>query len=171
METNPRTNADVWVLPLDDDKPGTPRALLNLDFAETHPQVSPDGRWITYTSNESGRTEVYVRDFPSASNPRKLSTAGGADARWRGDSREIFYIAADGKMMAVSLKVEGGPTGSLTAGAPQVLFSPPLPGRYLEGALPYDVSPDGRRFLFVASTSTDAVLTLNASVNWVRERR
>jgi eukaryotic-like serine/threonine-protein kinase len=168
METNPRTHADVWLLPLDDDKPGTPRALLNLEFAETHPQVSPDGRWITYTSDESGRNEVYIRDFPSAANPRKLSTAGGAEARWRGDSREIFYIA-DGKMMAVPLK--DGPTGSLMAGAPQVLFSPPLPGRYLEGALPYDVTPDGRRFLFVASTSADVVPTLNVSVNWVRERR
>ena len=171
IETNPRTNADVWVLPLEDGKPGTPRALLNLDFAETHPQISPDGRWISYTSNESGQNEVYVREFPSAANPRKVSTAGGADARWRGDSKELFYLAADGKMMAVPLKADVGPTGTLTAGAPQALFSPPRPGRYLEGARPYDVTPDARRYLFAASTSTDVVPTLNVSVDWVRERR
>jgi hypothetical protein len=114
---------------------------------------------------------VYVRDFPNAANPRKLSTAGGADARWRGDSREIFYLAADGKMMAVSVKMESGPTGSLSAGAPQVLFSPPLPGRLFPHTPLYDVTPDGRRFLFAASTSADVVPTLNVSVNWVRERR
>jgi Tol biopolymer transport system component len=170
MELTPNENTDVWLLPIDDDQPRTPRALLNSDFSETHPQVSPDGHWITYTSNESGQNEVYLRDFPSGANPRKLSTGGGGDARWRGDSREIFYLAADGKMMAVSVNMEGGPTGSLTAGAPQVLFSPPPPGRYITHSLPYDVTPDGRRFLFAASTNADVVPTLNVSVNWVRSQ-
>jgi Tol biopolymer transport system component len=171
MVLTPDENTDVWLLPLDNDQPRPPRAVLNSDFSETHPQVSPDGHWITYTSNESGQNEVYLREFPSAANPRKLSTAGGGDARWRGDSREIFYLAADGKMMAVSLKTEGGPAGSLMAGAPQVLFSPPPPGRYILHSLPYDVTPDGRRFLFAASTNSDAVPTLNVSVNWVQARR
>jgi eukaryotic-like serine/threonine-protein kinase len=146
--TNPKTSKrDLWVLPLEGEK--TPFPLLSAEFNHRNGQLSRDDRWIAYTSDESGRDEVYVRTFspePSgaASEEGKwlISTAGGSEPRWRGDGNELYYLAPDRKLMAVQLAINGG----LVAGLPKALFQAPQ----ITSTFPYawDVTPDGKRFLF-----------------------
>ena len=93
---------DLWVLPV--DPPGEPIPFARTEFAEVAPEFSPDGRWIAYTSDESGRPEVYVSPFRDPAAKTQISTGGGGMARWGGDGRELFYIALDERMMAVPLE-------------------------------------------------------------------
>jgi eukaryotic-like serine/threonine-protein kinase len=129
-------------------------------------QLSPDSRWMAYTSDESGKREVYVRAFPGGEGKRKISTAGGGQPRWRADGREIFYVAGDGKMTAVSVKSVQG--SSFDPGLPEPLFdshvgSPSTELTYFQ----YDVTADGERFLVVTTglvASSSPPLTV--VVNW-----
>jgi len=149
---------DVWVLDLGGDR--TPRALLDMAFNEYFPAISPTGRWLAYSSDESGRYEVYVRAFPDMSSKRLVSRVGGTEPVWAPSGRELFYRAGD-KMMAVP--VETDPT--FTAGTPELLFA----GRYHSpnlglGGRSYDVHPDGERFVMVqppVEGSTHLVVVLN----------
>jgi Tol biopolymer transport system component len=96
---------DLWVLPLFGER--KPFAFLKTEFNETHGHISPNGRWMAYTSDESGAPEVYVRSFDERSRGKwKISTNGGAQPQWRRDGKELFYLAADGHMMAVSIDRE-----------------------------------------------------------------
>jgi Tol biopolymer transport system component len=84
-----------------------PVQITQTEFNETQAQFSPDGRWISYVSNESGRNEIYVRPFPASPEQGgkiKLSEGGGTSARWRRDGKELFYIASDTKMMAIDVR-------------------------------------------------------------------
>ena len=117
-------------------------------------QFSPDGKWVAYASNESGRWEVYVTSFPEAHGKWQVSSGGGEQPRWRGDGKELFYLSADGKLMAMAVK-EGA---NFDAGAPEVLFQTnarePLA---TSEQVVYDVSKDGQRFLintYVKNTDT-----------------
>jgi Tol biopolymer transport system component len=125
----------------------TPVPFAETPFNEAQARLSPDGHWVAYTSNESGRDEIYVQSFPTAGRKRQVSIDGGAMPRWRGDGRELFYAAANQQMMAVP--VSGGE--SPTFGAPVQLFRTRLVVAGSESTgLPtmYDVTPDGQRFLF-----------------------
>ena len=77
--------------------------FLKTEFDERHGQFSPDGRWVAYRSSESGRFEIYVRPFPGPGGQWQISTAGGIAPRWRPDGKELYYIAPDGKLMAVPI--------------------------------------------------------------------
>src|SRR6185436_7255156 len=103
MEQDPKTKWDLWSLPVGEaGKPsGKPMPFLHSEFNEFQGQLSPDSRWMAYTSDVSGQPEVYVQPFPSADNELRISTAGGSQPRWRGDGKELFYLAADGKQIAV----------------------------------------------------------------------
>ena len=157
---------DLWVLPLDVPA-GTakPIPFLVTSADETFGQYSPDGKWIAYSSDESGRREVYVQGFAPDRTPAaavgkwQLSTAGGDKPRWRHDGRELFYIAPGGKMMAVPLK-----TG-LSSFVPGIAV--PLFDIKATGFFPYGVSPDGR-FLIDAVTDnqTSAPTPITIVVNW-----
>src|SRR5262249_40575061 len=94
----------LWLLPLSGDR--TPVSLLDRPFVETSGQVSPDGRWLAYVSNETGTGDVYVRAFPRGTRAWKVSTDGGQVPRWRADGRELFYLSqqTNGKMMSVDVK-------------------------------------------------------------------
>jgi serine/threonine-protein kinase len=121
-----------------------PRPLVQTPFEETNPEISPDGRWLAYQSNNSGRFEVYVRPFPDAAAGQWLiSTDGGIHPLWSRDGRELFYRAPDGGMMRVPLER----SASWAAGTPVKLFDG---GAYMLGpARAYDVSRDGQRFLMI----------------------
>jgi eukaryotic-like serine/threonine-protein kinase len=81
-----------------------PFPFLQTEFSEEHPQFSPDGRWLTYTSNESGRPEIYIQSFPPSGGKWRVSTHGGAHPRWRGDGKELFYLDLRGKkLLAVAV--------------------------------------------------------------------
>ena len=98
---DPKMRADIWLLPLSGNR--QPAPFLQTSFHEYHARISPDGRWMAYVSNESGRDEVYVTRFPRAAGKWPVSSNGGNSPVWRRDSRELFYHAHDGQLMAVSV--------------------------------------------------------------------
>jgi hypothetical protein len=126
-------------------------------------QFSPDGRWLAYASNESGRWEVYVTSFPAAQGKWQVSTEGGEQPKWRGDGKELFYLSADGKIMAASIA-----TGStFEPGAPSVLFPVALaPLVAMSDQFSYDVTEDGQRFLINAPVKQAERAPISALLNW-----
>jgi serine/threonine-protein kinase len=146
-----------------------PELLLQTPFDETNPDLSPDGRWLAYQSNESGRTEIYVRPYPDLNAGRwQISTAGGARPLWNPNGRELFYYLAPGTLMSVP--VELGTT--FKAGTPQVIFQ----GQYAipQAGRQYSVSPDGRRFLMIklpAATGDAPPPQIIVVQNWFEELR
>src|SRR5262249_21779176 len=98
---DPTTNLELWALPA---AGGNPTPFIKTTFGVSHGQFSPDGRWVAYSSNESGKTEIYVAPFPGPGGNWKVSSAGGSEPRWRRDGKELFYLAPDGKLMAVDLR-------------------------------------------------------------------
>jgi Tol biopolymer transport system component/predicted Ser/Thr protein kinase len=121
-------------------------------------RFSPDGRWIAYASNQSGRFDVYVRPFPSGAGTWQVSTAGGGFPVWRRDGKELFFVSLDSKLIAVSVEADA----KFHAGAPVALF----PVRTAGGSTNYDVSPDGQRFLFNSPASDVASPPLDLFVRW-----
>jgi len=164
IEVNPETGFDLWVMSVKDHNP-TP--FLGTRFNESVPRFSPDGHWLTYLSNESGRNEIYVRPFPGPGAKVQISIDGGTEPCWNPNGRELFYRNGD-KMMAVGITLQ--PT--LTAGKPRVLFERPL---LLSPATTpnYDVSHDGQRFLMVkaAGAAETAPAQINVVFNWFEELR
>jgi serine/threonine protein kinase/Tol biopolymer transport system component len=139
-EVGHETAHDLWLLPLTGDRKPVPYLVTRFD--ERSARFSPDGKWIAYESNESGRFEIYVQTFPASGVKYQISSLGGTDAQWRRDGKEVFYISADKKLMAVPVKL--GPT--LEAGAPQALFPVPETRTVLK-SFAYEPSVDGQRFL------------------------
>ena len=160
------SNLDIGILSLEGDR--TRKTLLdNKAHAEMQPKISPDGRWMAYASNESGKDEIYVRPFPEVEKGRWLVSPGGGDsALWSPDGRELFY-RKDDAIMAVP--VETGPT--FQAGKPQILFR----GVYVDltgtEGHPWDISPDGKRFLMIRDPDRPADLRpkINIVANWFEE--
>ncbi len=148
--------------------------LVRTAFAEISPQVSPDGRWMAYASNESGRSEVYVRPFPQVNSGRwQVSTGGGIKPVWARSGRELFYLDGSNQLISAPVQTMGG---TFVAGNPTKL----LEGRYFVGApqvQPYDVSPDGQRFLMIKESAASeqtpnaAPASLVVVLNWVEELR
>ncbi|MDO8631101.1 MAG: hypothetical protein Q7R41_11475, partial [Phycisphaerales bacterium] len=158
-ELNPSTSGDAWVLPMDGDR----KSRLFLKNAR-QPHFSSDGRWIAYESDESGRTEIYVRPFQGSGAKTQVSTDGGAEPVWSRDGRELFYINGD-KTMAVDIQA----SPAFSAGTPHALFA----GRYLpspNGVSGYDISPDGKRFLKVQPMNPEqAGSQINIVIDWFEE--
>jgi hypothetical protein len=143
-------------LPLSGDR--KPSTLLKAEFPISLPRVSSDGRWIAFDSRESGQEEVYVAAFPSFRDKRQVSNAGGSDAHWRKDGKELFYLGLDGKMMAV--EVRGGATAE--AKTPKTLFQTTV--QFDPYNDHYAVSGDGKRFVFgehVGEGSKSVIVVLN----------
>jgi serine/threonine-protein kinase len=162
-EKNPEAVYGIMVLSLE-GKPAT-RPLVRTQFNEANPTISPDGRWIAYQWDESGRWEVLVRPFPDVDSGRwQISTNGGSKPVWAPNGKELFYRNGD-KMMAVSVETES----SFNHGNPKVLFE----RHYFmprAGARHYDISPDGQRFLMIKESEKQAPLTeLIVVENWFEE--
>ena len=139
----PDTN--IWILPMPTgDRKPVPFAQSR--FNETNPQFSNDGRFLAYVSNESGALEVYVQPFPATGNKWQVSTNGGVEPKWRADGRELYYVAADGKMMAVPLTASGS---TLDIGAPAPLFQTTRAATGTSTAH-FAVTADGQRFMIGA---------------------
>jgi hypothetical protein len=164
-EFDPKTKGDIWLLPMDGSVAGKPLPFLRSKFNEIFGQLSPDSHWMAYTSDESGQREVYVRTFPAGERQSRISIAGGAQPRWRGDGKELFFIAADGKLMAVTVKAVSGTKPSFEAGAPQPLFEALLAHAPGDNLFQYDVTTDGKRFLLSTIAGASAP-QLNVVVNW-----
>jgi hypothetical protein len=157
---------DLWALRLGSQEPPFP--WLRTSAEELHAQFSPGaqaGKWVVYTSDESGIEQVYVRAFrgkPSSEAKWQVSANGGRFARWRGDGSEIVYLAADGKLMSVAIRFG---SDSIEVGPTRRLFDPQLPQtpfpRY-----PYDLTRDGQRFLCVSAGRQPPPGSLNMVLNW-----
>jgi Tol biopolymer transport system component len=126
-------------------------------------QFSPDGKWVAYASNETGKWEIYVTSFPDARGKWQVSTSGGEQPRWRGDGKELFYVASDGKMMATTVK-----TGSnFDAGTPVALFQSGVrPAISSNDTFDYDVSRDGQRFLAISPAPQGGPQPISVIMNW-----
>jgi eukaryotic-like serine/threonine-protein kinase len=150
-QTDSKTGDDVMQLELNGSRPVTP--LVQSSFAERNGVVSPDGRWLAYEANDSGREEVFVRPFPDVNSGRwPVSTAGGIRPLWAPSGQELIYVAPTGALMSVRL--ERGP--SWAASTPTLLvkegYSTVPGGAY---GRTYDISPDGQRFLMIKDGGTD----------------
>jgi serine/threonine protein kinase len=155
-------SGDIWVLRMEGAP--TPSPVAQSGFDERDGQFSPDGKWIAFQSNESGRWEIYVQPFPGPGGKKQISNNGGAQVRWRADGQELFYIALDGRFMAVPIQF--GPAAvTVEAGAPVPLFVTRIGGALQVAIRPqYVVSPDGQRLLMntiVEEPTTPITLLLN----------
>jgi Tol biopolymer transport system component len=162
-----KTRFDLWVLPMTGSR--QPAAYLSTPFHEGRGQFSPEGKWVAYTSDESGANEVYVQSFPpGGAKWWRVSSKGGDWVRWRRDGREMFYIAADRRVMSVTVR---GISSSLEFGTPQALFMIPVAVATSGNLAPYtyDVMPDGQRFLAAAPVADAASPTMTVIVNWQAE--
>ena len=162
-----KTGSDLWALPLTGDR--KPFAVVQTTFDEMQGQFSPDGRWLAYASNESGRFEVYVRPFPDAGGKWQISTGGGTQPRWGRNGQELLYVAPDARLMAAPIRVV---QGAIDAGTPVALF----PTRLATGSnivfagynstAQYAVAPDGR-FLMNVTTEDQVTSPITIVLNWV----
>ncbi len=152
-------HVDLAILPLFGDR--KPITLLRRTNNPGEARFSPDGRWIAYSTEEGGRYEVYVSTYPNPGGRWQISTAGGSQPRWRRDAKELFYLAADGKLMSVEIKSGA----SFEAGVPQFLFEPRLP-RVSGFFNLYDVSADGQKFLMTTPVGEGTSLPIDLIVNW-----
>jgi Tol biopolymer transport system component len=160
---DPKAGTDLWVLPMQGDRKPVP--VAGTEFEEREGQFSPDGRWIAYQSNETGRFEIYVQPFPGPGGRVQVSSEGGAQVRWRPDGRELFYIALDGRLMAVPISFDRNSTEA-RAGTPVPLFATRVGGAVQSNmVIQYAVSPDGRRFLMNTVTD-DATAPITMILNW-----
>jgi Tol biopolymer transport system component len=157
---------DIWVLPLDGAR--SPRPLLGNDFSEREGRFSPDGRWVAFSSDQSGEFEVYLRSLGDVPTQIRVSNDRGVEPKWRADGRELFYLTPDGRMMSVSLQQTDG---GLAVGAPEQLFdsqtafNAPAAGG-LSSRSGYDVTADGQRFLVIVTRPDVSVQSTYVIVNW-----
>src|SRR5215469_15005282 len=158
--------SEIQIYPFDGDH--KPYSLLNAAYANSDGQVSPDGHWIAFVTGQTGRSEVYVSNFPKPTGKWQISSTGGQTPRWRRDGKELFYATLDGILMAV--EVTPG-KNDFTVGASKPISQ--KPGSVRGGAFDaiYDVSPDGQRFAAarVKKGSLHAPLTLLS--NWTHALR
>jgi dipeptidyl aminopeptidase/acylaminoacyl peptidase len=134
------TLLDLWHVPVGG---GAGRPLLRTSFNEAQARLSSDGRWIAYMSDESGAQEVYVRRYPELDAPRRVSVGGGSQPQWRADQQELFYLAPDRSLMAVTAR----PAASEPFGVPRRLFRASIADSPSDARDSYAVMPDGRSFL------------------------
>jgi Tol biopolymer transport system component len=166
--TDPESNGDLWVVPMQGD--ATPSLFLKTPFREAHGAFSPDGRWVAYHSNESGRPEVYVRPFVPPGSPQPaaaaqpISTGGGTYPEWAPDGRELYYLNPAGAMMAASITVEGD---ALVPGVPEMLFPTRIArgGQDVQQGRQYDIAADGR-FLIHVELDDDVGSPITVVQNW-----
>jgi hypothetical protein len=158
--SDPKTKLDVWVLPLFGDL--KPFPYLHSEFNELDAKLSPDGEWIAYTCDESGRSEIYVQTFPKPEGKWQVSTSGGRLPVWSRDGKELFFISAAQKMMAVEVKSGSKPGARFEAGVPKPLFDTHLEVPFSPS---FDVSKDGR-FLLPTRTGQGSTSPITVIVNW-----
>jgi Tol biopolymer transport system component len=161
-EFGAQTGSDIWMLPVSGDdasggKPGKATLFLGSRFEETAAAFSPDGRWVAYETDESGRNEVYVSPFPEPKRRWQISSGGGSNPRWSAATKELFFIGADQRMMVATYSLQGD---AFQAEKPRRVSDTIVNG--------FDIHPDGQRLAVVvpqqsasSSTSGKVVLILN----------
>jgi Tol biopolymer transport system component len=161
------TGFDIWSLPMQGER--KPFRVVQSSFNERLAQLSPNGKWIAYESNESGQYEIYIQPFFGSERQAEtkviVSRSGGTQVRWRADGKALFYLALDGRLMSVPV-TEPAHGGDIEPGVPVPLFAARLGGVQPFPSYQYSVSADGRRFLLAAESDGSAVSTLAVILNW-----
>jgi Tol biopolymer transport system component len=150
---------DIWMAPTDG---GKPFEFLSSKFTEAQGKVSPDGRWIAYASDESGRFEIYVTQFPQKRGRWQISTTGGSQPWWRGDGKELFYLGPEQTLMSVAVR----PGDAFEAAAPTALFKANFPAVVPAYWANYLSTADGQRFLVSELVPEAAASPINVVLNW-----
>jgi Tol biopolymer transport system component len=155
------TGIDLWVLPLSGDH--KPFPIVQTPFEERDPKISPDGKWMAYRNNESGRMDVYITAFPGGGAKWQVSTNGGMNARWRGDGKELFFVDSADNLMAVDVNASGN---AAQLGVPHTLFE--VVGAQRQAG-PFDVTKDGKKFLINSGNTKEANEPVTLVLNWPAE--
>jgi eukaryotic-like serine/threonine-protein kinase len=167
MKNEPKSNTgwDIWALPMFGDKSGDgkPFSVVSTNFTDVVPVFSPDGKWLVYSNNETGRYEVYIQPFPNGAGRWQVSTAGGSNAVWRKDVKELFFQSLDQQIMAVDVHENGA---SLELGAPHALFKAATVNN---GNGPYTVSADGKKFVMNTVLPQSITEPLTLVTNWTAD--
>ena len=158
-----KTRLDLWILPMEGKR--TPFPYIQTQFNEDNAKFSPDGKFIAYSSDESGRYEVYVQTFPWSGSKWQISTGGGVQPSWRRDGKELFYISPERKVIAVDIKAD---SPIFEAGSIKTLFQTRLPD-YPGPRNYYDVSGDGQHFLMNSILNDANATPINVVVNWTAD--
>jgi Tol biopolymer transport system component/tRNA A-37 threonylcarbamoyl transferase component Bud32 len=165
-QVSPKRVTDLWTLPLAGER--KPSLYLQTSFNETHARFSPDGRFVAYTSNESGHDEVFVQTFPAGGGKWQISTDGGDQAQWRADGKELLFLGLDRKLRAVAVKAGHG----FEPGIQRVLFETRtnVPSGLASRAY-YAVAGDGQRFLVNAIVNEGGRIPITVVLNWAKDLR
>ncbi len=167
-QLNPTTNVDLFLLPLTGER--KPEPFLQTNFIEAQGRFSPNGRWVAYISNETGKFEVYVQNFPAKGDKIPISTGGGSQPKWRGDGRELFYYTPDRKLMAVEVNGEGS---EFKVGIAQPLFEIRVSGAGVDRGFPgsgyYTPARDGKRFLVAGTPESPERQQIAVVLNWTAD--
>ena len=159
--SNAKTGEDLWILPTFGDR--RPVAYLRTEYNEVQSRISPNGRWVAYSSDESGIFDVYLQSFPTPGAKQIVSIKGGAEPVWRKDGRELYYLAADRTLMAVEI----GDNGSTPrVGRPRALFRAPVSGPLNVYRSHYAATADGQRFVIDAVDAPGARESITVLANW-----
>ena len=159
----PGGNPDVSAVPLDGQGPA--RGIVGTRFSETGGRLSPDGRWLVYMSDESGRMEVYVRAYPGPGGRWQVSTDGGSEPQWRDDGQEIFY-RGEGETSLMAVPVESGT--AFRVGTPVKLFDAVLTRNEISRNR-YVATSDGQRFLLNLPLESNRIGVFDLVLNWTEE--
>ena len=161
---DPKRGFDVWAVPLEGDR--KPFPVVESEFNEGLSQFSPDGQWIAYQSDRTGRPEIYLRPFPGSGGDVRVSVDGGAQVRWAPSGRELFYVSTDNRLMAVPIRFGAGDM-PVEPGTPVALFRTILSSA--AGAMykqQYMVSPDGQSFVMHAAVGEADASPITIMQNW-----
>ena len=159
MEITGENRNRIWILPLTGDR--RPRPFLTASYSTGMPDFSPDGRWLAYQSDESGRSEIYVQQYPGPGGKWPISNDGGEKPVWSRDGRQLFYRNGN-KLMAVAIQTKP----AFSAGTPRLLFQ----GAYFVSYHDYDVMPDGKHFVFIREAEQPhGARQINVVLNWLEE--
>jgi serine/threonine-protein kinase len=171
-QEDPKTGYDLWMLPLQGER--KPQPFLQTPFNERTARLSPDGRWLAYLSDESGRYEVYVRPFPGPGGKWQISTEGGVEVTWSPKGNELFYRTGEQREKMMEVDIQTQP--SFSAGKSRQLFESPYANNSVAAGAAswtadYSISSDGQRFLMLKPKEQQqtALTQINVVLNWTEE--
>jgi serine/threonine-protein kinase len=168
-QVDDKTGFDLWTLPMQGER--KPQPFLQTPFNERNPRLSPDGRWLAYVSDESGRYEVYVRAFPGPGGKWQISTDGAAEVAWSPKGNELFFRTGEQRERMMVVDIQTQP--SFKAGKPRQLFEGPYAGNNTgTWTANYSMAPDGQRFLMLKpkeQKQSEALMQIYVVQNWFEE--
>jgi Tol biopolymer transport system component len=158
---DPKRGFDIWAMPLAGDR--QPFAVVQTDFSDRLPQFSPDGKWVAYQSDKTGRFEIYLRPFPRPGPDARVSIDGGTQVRWDPHGKELFFIAADGQFMSVPVRFPS--QDDVEPGRPVALFATSI-GNPAANRHAYAVAPDGQSFVVNSALRGPTAPPISVILNW-----